>query len=191
MEDKNEYERLAEVKLGREDIYDGKVLHLVRDTVRLPNGEEAVREICLHVGAVCVLPLLPDGRVIMERQFRYAHGRVFLEIPAGKLNFKEEDPLSAARRELEEETGAVAGKMTCLGELDTSPALIDEKITMYLAEDLTFTKRHLDEDEFLDVVYVPLEDLYRMVMRGDIRDAKTQVAVLKVWALRGRGRENA
>lgn len=171
---------LTETRLSRREIFDGKVLHVVEDTVRLPNGETATREICLHVGAVCVLPLLPDGQVLMERQFRYAHGRVFLEIPAGKLNFAGEDPLEAAKRELREETGAVAGKYTCLGGLCTSPALIDEKITMYLAEDLTFGERALDDDEFLEVERVPLDTLFDMVMRGEICDAKTQIAVLKV-----------
>ena len=178
------YEDLIEKQIKRTDIYDGKVLHVVCDDVMLPNGEEAKREFCLHVGAVCVIPLLPDGRVIMERQYRYAHGRVFYEIPAGKLESKDEDPLSAAMRELREETGAVAGKMTFLGCLDTSPALIDEKIYMYLAEDLSFSERELDEDEFLTVEYAHLSELYRMVMSGEIRDAKTQIAVLKCAELR-------
>ena len=175
---------LAEIKLEREEIYDGHVLHLVKDTVRLPNGKNAIREICLHVGAVCVIPILPDGRVIMERQFRYAHGRVFYEIPAGKLDSPDEDPLDAARRELREETGAVAGKMTYLGAVDTSPALISEKIYMYLAEELTFGERELDEDEFLNVEYAPLSELYRMVMAGEICDSKTQIAVLKAAAIK-------
>lgn len=174
---------LTETKLSRREIFNGKVLHVVEDTVKLPNGEKATREICLHVGAVCILPLLPNGDVLMERQFRYAHGRVFFEIPAGKLNYAGEDPLDAAKRELREETGAVAGKYTFLGGLDTSPALIDEKISMYLAEDLTFGERSLDEDEFLEVERVPLTTLFAMVMRGEIRDAKTQIAILKTHAL--------
>ena len=170
---------LTERQLSREEIFKGQILHVVRDTVSLPNGESATREMCLHVGAVAVLPLLSDGRVVMERQFRYPHGRVFFEIPAGKLNFKGEDPLDAAARELREETGAVAGKYTFLGELDTTPALIDEKIHLYLAEDITFGERELDSDEFLDVEFVPLRELFGMVMSGEIKDAKTQVAVLK------------
>lgn len=174
---------LTETKLSRREIFNGKVLHVVEDTVRLPDGGQATREICLHVGAVCILPLLPNGDVLMERQFRYAHGRVFFEIPAGKLNYDGEDPLDAAKRELREETGAVAGKYTFLGGLDTSPALISEKISMYLAEDLTFGERSLDEDEFLEVERVPLTTLFGMVMRGEIRDAKTQVAILKTHAL--------
>ncbi len=177
---------LTEKQINREDIYDGAVLHVVKDTIELPNGKQGIREFCLHVGAVCVLPLLPDNTVIMERQFRYAHHRVFFEIPAGKLNYKGEDPLEAAKRELREETGAVARKYTFLGELDTSPALLDEKIHMYLAEDLTFGDRDLDDDEFLDVEKVPLADLYKMVMGGEIKDAKTQITVLKVWNLKNK-----
>lgn len=170
---------LVETQIKREEIFDGKVLHVVKDTVRLPNGEEATREMCLHVGAVAVLPLLPDGRVIMEKQYRYPHGRVFLEIPAGKLNSKDENPYFAAVRELREETGATARNMTFIGGLDTTPALIDEKIRMYIAEGIEIGERSLDDDEFLDVVIMPLKELYEMVLRGEIQDAKTQVAVLK------------
>ena len=177
--------KLEEKYLSREEIFDGKILHVVRDTVELPNGERATREMCLHVGGVCVLPLLSDGRVIMERQYRYPHGRIFFEIPAGKLNYKGEDPLSAAARELREETGAVAKKYTSLGELDSTPALIDEKIYMYLAEDISFVERSLDEDEFLDVEYVHISELFKMVMSGEIKDAKTQTAILKTVMLRG------
>ena len=131
-----------------------------------------------------MLPLLSDGRVIMERQYRYPHSRVFFEIPAGKLNYKGEDHLSAGARELREETGAVASSYTYLGEIATTPALIDEKIYVYLAEDISFGERELDEDEFLDVEYVPFCELYNMVMSGEIKDAKTQIAILKTAALR-------
>lgn len=171
---------LEEKQLSREEIFDGKVLHLVRDTVLLPNGKSATREMCLHVGASCVIPLLSDGRVVMERQYRYPQGREYLEIPAGKLNFPEEDPLLAAKRELREETGAVAEKWTYLGRIDTTPALMNEKIHLYLAEELTFGERELDDDEFLDVELIPLDKLCDMVMSGEIKDAKTQIAVLKV-----------
>ena len=176
---------LTEKQLSRENIYDGVVLKVVRDRVELPNGSEAMREMCLHVGAVAIIPILDDGRVIMERQFRYPHGRVFLEIPAGKLDFRDECPEDAARRELREETGAVAEKWTYLGRIDTTPALIDEKIHLYLAEGLRFGERELDDDEFLDVELIPLPDLYSMVMSGEIKDGKTQIAVLKAWQFKG------
>lgn len=181
---------LIEKFKSREGIFDGHVLKVVCDTVILPNGEDAYREMCLHVGGVCVLPLLSDGRVIMERQYRYPHGRVFLEIPAGKLNYKGEDHLSAGARELREETGAIAKSYTYLGELDSTPALIDEKIYMYLAEDITFGERELDDDEFLDVEYIHLSELFRMVMSGEIKDGKTQIAILKTAALRPQFIEN-
>ena len=175
---------LEEQFVSRCEIFDGKILHVVKDTVTLPNGEGAYREMCLHIGGVCILPLLDDGRVIMERQYRYPHGRVFLEIPAGKLNYKGEDPLSAGMRELREETGAIAEKYTYLGEIATTPALINERIFVYLAENITFTERELDEDEFLELEYLPLKTLYKMVLDGEIKDAKTQIAILKTAALR-------
>ena len=175
---------LEEKFLKRDEIYDGKVLHVVCDTVVLPNGKEAIREFCLHVGAVAVLPLLADGTVIVERQFRYPHGAVVLEIPAGKLNFADEDKLEAAKRELREETGAVAAKWTDLGTLIPTPAIVNEKIRLFLAEDITFTERELDEDEFIDTERIPLAQLYEMVMRGEIPDAKTQVMVLRAYAMR-------
>ena len=175
---------LEEISVFSECLFDGKVLHLYRDKVRLPSGIESEREYCRHIGAVCIIPLLSDGRVVMERQFRFAHGRVFFEIPAGKLDFPEEEPLSAAIRELREETGAVAAKITYLGRVDTTPALINEKIHMYLAEELTFCEKNLDEDEFLEVELCPFSELYRMVMSGEIADAKTQIAILKTAALR-------
>ncbi|MBQ2877175.1 MAG: NUDIX hydrolase [Clostridia bacterium] len=179
--------KLEEKKISREEIYHGSVLHLMRDTVELPNGETSHREFCLHIGAVAIVPLLADGRVIMERQYRYAHGRVFFEIPAGKLEDPREDILSAAKRELSEETGAVANKYTFLGELDTTPALMNEKIHLFLAEDISFGERHPDDDEFLDTELVPLDELFDMVMSGKIKDAKTQIGILKVAAIKGIG----
>lgn len=170
---------LEEKQISREEIFSGDVLHVVRDKIRLPNDKEATREMCIHVGASAVIPLLSDGRVVMERQYRYAMGREFLEIPAGKLNFPEEDPLLAAKRELREETGAVANKWTYLGEIDTTPALMNEKIHLYLAEEISFGERELDEDEFLNVELIPLRILVDMVKSGEIKDAKTQIALLK------------
>lgn len=180
--DNNNYSYLTEEKISGEKIFDGIVVHLERDSVRLPNGNEGVREVIRHVGAVCVIPVFENGDVLVERQFRYPHAKVLLEIPAGKLDSKEENPLDAAKRELYEETGFSAEKFTTLGPLFTTPAFVDEVITMYLAEGLYQKSegQHLDADEFLTVERIHIDTLVEMVMQGEIPDAKTQIAVLKV-----------
>ena len=170
---------LTEKQISREEIFHGVALHVVKDRILLPDGSESVREISLHNGAAAAIPILPDGRVIMERQFRYAHGRVMLEIPAGKLDTPDEPPLDGAKRELLEETGAVAEKYTYLGSIAPSPALINEIIHVFMAEGISFGESHLDEGEFLEVEYYTLDELYDMVMSGEITDAKTQIAILK------------
>ena len=174
-----------EKQITREEIYDGAVLHVVKDTILLPDGNTSFREFCLHKGAVAVIPVDDDNTVTMVRQFRYAHHREFLEIPAGKLDSIDEIPLEAAKRELREETGAPAGRYIDLGMLDTTPALIDEKIQLYMAEDLTFGETDPDDDEFLEVIKYPLGELVEMVMSGKIRDGKTQIAILKAAKIRG------
>lgn len=169
-----------EICVASHQIFDGKVLHVRKDDITLPNGEPATREYIRHVGAVCVLPLTADGDVICVRQYRYPTGSVMLEIPAGKLDYKEEDHEEAVRRELREETGALCGKLTDLGCFYSSPALMDEKIHMYFAEDLTFGETDPDDDEFVETVRIPLSTLVDMVMRGEIPDVKTQAAVMRV-----------
>ena len=169
---------LTEKKISSRQVFDGVVVKLFVDEVELPNGQKSVREIVRHPGAVCIVPVDNDGNVIMVRQFRYAFGEVMLEIPAGKLEPGEE-PLPAAMRELEEETGTVAGKIRHMGELYTTVAIFDEKIQMYLATDLTYKDAHPDSDEFLEVEKIPLDTLVDMVMRGEIKDSKTQIAILK------------
>ena len=175
---------LEEKQISRQEIFSGVALHVVKDEVMLPDGKKTVREISLHNGASAIIPVLSDGRVIMERQFRYAHGRVMLEIPAGKLNTPDEDPLEAAKRELLEETGAVASKISFLGRIISSPALLNEVIYLYMAEDITIGESKLDEGEFLDVELIHLDKLYEMVMNGEIADAKTQIAILKAKELK-------
>ncbi len=165
-------------------IFDGKVLHLYKDDIRLPDGSMSMREYCKHGGAVCVVPLTSDGEVVCVRQYRYALGRVTLEIPAGKLDAPDEDHLSAAVRELKEETGYTAGRVTPIGDLATSPALLSEMIYMYLAEDLTEGEMSPDEGEFIEFVKIPLDAMVNMIIRGEIQDSKTQAAVLKVWAMK-------
>ncbi len=170
--------KLEEEKLSSEEIFDGVAIHLFRDEVLLPNGNKGVREVIRHPGAVCVLPVTEDGQVILVNQFRYAFNKVTLEVPAGKLE-KGEDPLEAALRELSEETGLSAKKVFHVGDMYTTPALIDEVIHMYIATDLVEGAQHLDEDEFINTLKIPLKEGVQMVMRGEIRDSKTQIMLLK------------
>ena len=178
MSEKNETQ-LWEKCLSSELIYDGKVVHLYVDQVELPNGMRSTREYVKHIGAVAVLPLTDEGEVICVRQYRYAHGCIMTEIPAGKLDSREEDHNEAALRELREETGARCERLTYLGLFRSTPAILDEKIDLYLAEGLTFGETDPDEDEFLELERVPLCELVDRVMSGEITDGKTQVAILK------------
>lgn len=179
----DELEALRETQLVSQPIFDGTVLHIYKDTVRLPNGKSSTREYTVHHGAVCVLPLLENGDVLLERQFRYAMGEVLTEIPAGKLDAIDEDPAEAALRELREETGAVAEELIPLGKFYPTCAYSTEVIHMFLAKKLHFGERSLDEDEFLNVFRLPLRELVRQVLAGEIPDAKTQAAALRVWCM--------
>ena len=165
-------------------IFDGKVVHLYKDDITLPDGKAASREYCRHIGAVCVIPITDEGEVICVRQYRYPFAEVLLEIPAGKLDFKGEIPLDAVKRELREETGAVSTKLTYLGKFYPSPAILDECIHMYMAEELSFGDTDFDEDEFIEVVKIPLDTLVSMIIKGEIPDAKTQAAVMKAAYIR-------
>lgn len=174
-----QFENLIEKTKSETDIFNGVILHVKKDTVVLPNGREATREIIRHVGAVCVIPVTDDGKVIIERQFRYPINSVITEIPAGKLDSPSENRLSAAKRELLEETGYTADEWIDMGIYYPAAAYSDEKITMYLARGLHKGDQKLDADEFLNVEEVPLSQLIDEVMSGEITDGKTQVAVLK------------
>lgn len=176
-------EMMEEKTLSSKTIFDGKIIHLHLDDILLPDGKVGFREYCTHNGAVCVIPLDSDGNVICVRQYRYAIGKPLLEIPAGKLDSPTEDPDDAVRRELREETGATSEKITFLGLYYGSPALLNEKIYMYLAEELSFGVSSPDEDEFLEVIRIPLEKMVDMVLNGEIEDGKTQSAVLRAQAM--------
>ena len=176
-----DFTNLNEIKLKSEDIYEGCIVHLYKDTVQLPNGKTSTREVIRHVGAVAVVPMTADGQVVVERQFRYPLNEVITEIPAGKLDSKSEDKLAAAKRELEEETGYLAKEWIPLGDFVPTVAYCDEVITLFLARDLYKGVRHLDEDEFLNVRLVSLDDLVQEVMDGKITDGKTQTAILKAY----------
>ena len=146
--------------------------------MELPDGSQSFREVVDHPGGVCVLALDDQNQALLVSQYRYPYEKVLREIPAGKLEYGE-DPTAAAIRELQEETGAVAGDFRPLGELYPSPGYCGEIIRMYLARDLTFGEAHLDEDEFLNLERVPFDQLVEQVLSGEIKDAKTIAAVLK------------
>ena len=165
-------EHLIETRLASEAVFDGRLLHVRRDTVRLPNGRTSTREYVVHPGAVLIAPRLDDGRWVVERQFRYPVGRVFLEFPAGKR-----DPGESARetgeRELLEETGYRADSWTKLGDLHPGVGYTNELIELWRADGLTHVGRKLDEDEHLDIVTMRGDDLLAAFDRGEITDAKT------------------
>ena len=171
-------ENLIEKKLSSEKIFDGVLLHVMRDRVLLPNGHESTREWIAHPGASAVVPLLPDGNIILVKQFRYPVNRVTLEIPAGKLDVAGEDPIECARRELSEETGYSAEKIWKLTSIATTVGFTNEWIHIYGATGLTSGAQHTDEDEFINCVKVPLVEAVSMVERGEIFDAKSAVGIL-------------
>ena len=182
-------EHLIETCAASKSVFEGKILHVFVDDINLPNGGKGFREYIKHIGAVAVLPLTDDGKVICVRQYRYAVEQVTTEIPAGKLDSPDEDPREAALRELREETGARCKSLTYLGTYLASPAILDEKINLYLARGLDFGETDPDDDEFIDVVHIPLQEMVERVMAGEILDGKTQLAVLKVGELLRREKE--
>lgn len=175
---------LTERRISGETIFEGKIIKLAVDQAQLPNGNIASREIVHHPGGVTVLALDADQTVTLVRQFRYPIEQAILELPAGKLD-PGEDILSAAKRELSEETGLEAGEWTYLGYELASPGFCDEAVHMYLARDLRREENHPDEDEFLELTVMPFGELVSQVMDGSITDAKTAVLTLKTKVLLG------
>ena len=169
---------LIEEKVSSEDVFDGNLLHVKKDTVRLPNGNIAYREWIKHPGASAVVPVTPEGRLIFVRQYRYPIQQVTLEIPAGKLDAAGEDPLDCARRELSEETGYQAEKYTFLTKLATTVGFSNEFIYIYAAEGLTAGRQHPDEDEFINVCTLTMDEAMAKIRSGEICDAKSVTAVL-------------
>ena len=168
----------TERRVSGEVKYKGVIVTVRLDQAELVNGKIVKREVVEHPGGVTVLPVDADGMCTLVRQFRYPFSRMMLEAPAGKLEFGE-DPDEAAVRELSEETGLSAGQMIKLGSICTSPGFSSEVLHLYLALDLTSGKSHPDEDEFLNVVKMPLRELVELCMKGEVDDAKTVVAALK------------
>lgn len=174
---------LCEKTVSQDVRFRGRVINLRVDDALLPNGNHATREVVEHPGGVCIAALTEQNELLFVRQFRYPFGEVLLELPAGKLDRGGEDPLEAGKRELREETGAVADKYRSLGKLYPSPGFCNEIIYLYLAEGLSFGENDPDEDEFLECERIPLDRAVEMVLQNEITDAKTQVAILKVAAL--------
>ncbi len=170
---------LKEKKLSGEIVYDGKLLKVHRDTVELPDGRQSIREYIRHPGAVVIIPFLPNGNILMERQFRYPSNQEFYELPAGKI-----DPGEAlehtARRELLEETGYEATSFSYIGKLHPGIGYTDEIIHIYTAKNLTPGAVQRDDDEFLEIFELSLNEARDWVLQGKITDAKTMVALL--WA---------
>lgn len=169
---------LVEKKLSGSVLYTGLIVNVRRDVIELPDGKMSYREVVEHSGGVTVLPVDENGMATCVRQFRYPKMKEMLEAPAGKLE-KGEVPLECAIRELSEETGYTADEMIYLGECCTSPGYSTETLHIYLALGLHEGEMHLDEGEFLNVERHHIDDLVDMVMKNEISDAKTTVAVLK------------
>jgi len=165
---------LHETRISGEIVHNGQFFDIQRDTVRLPDNKISVREFIKHPGAVVVLPLLDDGTVLLERQFRYPLKQVFIEFPAGKIDNKE-DPLVCAQRELQEETGYTATEWQFVCTIHNAIAYSDERLYLYLARGLKEGKSKLDEGEFLETFTAPVFDLIEWVREGKITDVKTVI----------------
>lgn len=173
-------DHLIETCISSEQIWRGKLLDVRRDRVRLPDGSEGVREYVTHPGAVVIIPVLPNGKLIFERQYRYPVGRVMLELPAGKID-PNEAPLLTAKRELAEETGHSAAEWRHLGTMHPTIGYANERIEIFLAQQLTSLGHNaLDEGEFLELVELTLDEAMAAVRVGDLTDGKTLSAML--WA---------
>lgn len=171
-------EAILEKNVARERMFNGIILNIDHVTNELPNGKLAKREVIVHVGASAVLPIDDVGNVYLVRQFRAPLEKVLLEIPAGKLDHPGEDRLSAAKRELAEETGLEAENWLHLTDTYNAAGYSNECISLYLARGLKKGASHPDDDEFLNLIRLPFEEALDMVLRGEIRDAKTQITLL-------------
>ncbi len=171
----------TEKKIKSELKYDGNVIKVYRDTVELENKKIATRDVVRHKGASCIAPLTDNKELIFVRQFRYALGKEMLELPAGKLDSADEDPYLCAVRELKEETGCTAENIKYMGDFISTAGFCDENIRLYMATGLKMGECDPDDDEFLDIVKIPLDKAVEMVMSGEITDGKTQALVLKVY----------
>jgi ADP-ribose pyrophosphatase len=174
---------LTETLKERDLLVDGVLLKAYRDTVRLPDGGESVREWVEHPGASAVVPLFEDGTTILLRQYRYAPGREFIEVPAGKIDKEGEDPAEVAVRELAEEAGYTADTLTPMGETYPCIGYSNEVIYLFLAEDLREAASEPEHDEFVEPFRLPFAEAVAMARRGEILDAKSAVALVRAGAI--------
>lgn len=164
-------------RIDRKEVYKGKIFTVVEDTIAFENGKVAKWDLVLHNGAAAIVPITEDNKVVLVSQYRNAEGGKVLEIPAGKLE-KGEDPLVCAKRELQEETGIKAGKLEKICEMYSAIGFSDEKLHLYIATELKQGEQHLDEDEFVEVLYYDLDKAIDMIYSGEIKDSKTVAGLL-------------
>lgn len=169
---------MSSSKLSEEILYNGRILDLARETHQMPDGREARFEVVQHSGGAAALPILPDGRLILIRQFRPAIEDYLLEIPAGRLE-PGEDGATCVARELQEEIGYRPGKLESLGNIYSSVGFCNELIYIYLARDLQPVEQALEPDEFIELKIMTLDEALALVKSGELRDAKTKVALLQ------------
>lgn len=167
-----------EKTLDSQMMYDGRIIKVYKDNVELADGKKSFREVVRHSGGVVILAIKDYDKILLVKQYRYPIGETVLELPAGKLE-KGEDPFEAAKRELEEETGYCANKWTDLGYISTSPGFSDEKLYLYLAQDLEYTHCHPDEGEIIQAFEYKYDDVLKMIDNGEINDAKTICGLMR------------
>ena len=170
-------ERLFEEKINSKKVFSGQIVGLYYDNVKLPNGKTATREKVTHPGAVGIVPVTDDNKIILVRQYRYPVEDITIEVPAGKLDM-DESPYGCAQRELEEEVGAVNGKLIHLSTFYTTPGFCNEVLHLYLAIDFKRIDNNLDEDEFLEIVELEVEEAINWINDGKIKDSKTIIGIL-------------
>lgn len=174
---------LTETRIDGELAYDGHFLKIQRDNIALPDGRHSVREYVLHPGATVILPVFDDGRVLLERQYRYPLGQAFIEFPAGKID-RNEDPLATARRELLEETGYTASDWQFVCKIHNAIAYSDEYLDIYLARGLQAGTQQLDEGEFLELFTATVDELLQWIREGKVTDVKTIIGAFWLDKLR-------